>query len=128
MASLHRRETVVRRATCGLERTAGFRVALTRACHCTRRLSQGAKARALATRARRAALVVVASCTIQGHRTGERPLSSGAKPCCDMPAVASITQQAFAWRARERAIALAVYQEEAQHACLRCARAVPRWL
>ena len=40
-------------------------------------------------RARRAALVVVALRTVQGHRTGERPLSSGARPCCEVPAAAS---------------------------------------
>ena len=78
----------------------------------------------LATRARGAALVVVALRTIQGHRNGERPLSFGARPCCDVPAVASHTQPAFEWRARERATALTVYGEEAQHACLRRARAV----
>ena len=77
-------------------------------------------------RVRRAALVVVALRTMQGHCTGERPLSSDTRPCCDVPAVASNTQKAFAWRARERATALAVYQEEARHACLRRARAVLR--
>ena len=43
----------------------------------------------LATRARGPALVVVALSSIQGHRTGERLLSSGARPCCDVPAAAS---------------------------------------
>ena len=50
------------------------------------------------------------------------------KTVCDVPAAASNTQKVFAWRARERATALAVYRKEAQHARLRRARAVPRWL
>ena len=82
----------------------------------------------LATRARGAALVVVASCTLQSHRNGKRPLSIGARPWCDVPAAVSNAQPAFVWRSRERATALAVYQEEAQHAYLRRACAVPRWL
>ena len=79
----------------------------------------------LATRARGAALVVVALHMGQGHRNGERLLSFGARPCCDVLAATPHTQPAFEWRARERATALAVYGEEAQHACLRRARAVP---
>ena len=43
----------------------------------------------LAVRARRAALVVVGSCLIERHCTGERPLSFGARPWCDVPAAAS---------------------------------------
>ena len=82
----------------------------------------------LATRARGAALVVVALCMIQGHCTSEKPLSVGARPCCDVPAAASSTQQTFARGARERATALAVSRDEAQHARLRRARPVLRWL
>ena len=72
--------------------------------------------------------VLVAACNVKGHCNGERPLSIGARPCCDVPAAASEAQPAFAWSARERATALAAYQEEAQHACARRARAVPHWL
>ena len=80
----------------------------------------------LAKSTRGAGLIVVGPYPIQGHRTGERPLSFGARPCCDVPAAASNAKPAFAWSARECASALAVYQEEAPHACLRRARAVPR--
>ena len=78
-------------------------------------------------RACRAAPVVVTSRTIQGHCTGERPLSIVARPWCDVPAAVPNAKPAFAWRARERVTALAVYQEEAQHVRLRRARAVPRF-
>ena len=82
----------------------------------------------LAKRVRGAGLDVVASYMIQKHCSGGRPLSFGARPCCDVPAAASNTQQTFSWRTRERATALAVSPDEAEHARLRCARAVPRWL
>ena len=82
----------------------------------------------LATRARGAALVVVAPRMVQGYCNGEGPLSFGARPCCDVPTAASNTKPAVAWSAHVRVTALAVYGEEAQHACLRRARAVPRWL
>ena len=80
----------------------------------------------LATRACGAALVVVASYAALGHRNGKRPLSIGARPWCVVPAAVSKAKPAFAWRLRERAAALAIYQEEAQDARLRRARAVPR--
>ena len=82
----------------------------------------------LATRARHAALVVVGPYYFQGHYTGETSLSIGARPCCDVPAPASKTQPTFSWRERKRATALALSREEAQHARLRSARAVPGWL
>ena len=66
-ASLHRRKTMVRRASCGLQHTDGSRVASTRARHCACYFSGGGTVRLLATLARRAALVVVALCTRQGH-------------------------------------------------------------
>ena len=40
-------------------------------------------------RARRAALVVVGMYAVEGRCTGERPLSFGARPWCDLPAAAS---------------------------------------
>ena len=82
----------------------------------------------LATRTRGAGLVVVAPCRLQGHCVGEKSLSTSVKQCCDVPAVASKAQPAFAWCACERATAIAIYREEAQHACLRSVRAVPGWL
>ena len=79
-------------------------------------------------RARRAALVVIASCMAEGHSTGDKPHSIGARPCCDVLAAASNTQPTFAWHARERATALAVSRYEAHHARLRRARAMLlRW-
>ena len=59
-------------------------------------------------RARCAALVVVGAYSMKGHCTGERPLSFGASPWCDVSAAASNSQPAFAWRALERATALAI--------------------
>ena len=67
-------------------------------------------------RARRAALVAVASRTRKGHCTGERPLSFGARTWCDMPAAASQNQPAFAWHARARHCSRCRSREEAQHA------------
>ena len=64
--------------------------------HCARCLLGGGAARALAARARRAALVVVELFTIKGHCTGRRALSFGARPCCDVPATASKAQSACA--------------------------------
>ena len=66
---------------------------------------------AVATHARRAALGVVAPCTIKRYCTSKRPLSLGARPWCDVPAAASNTQPAFAWQTRGRVTALAVSLE-----------------
>ena len=94
----------MRRASCGLRESAGFRVFVwhARARHCVCCLSGGGAARELAARARRAALVVVYPRTRQGHWTGERTFSVGARPWCDVPAAASENQPAFAWAARAR--------------------------
>ena len=59
-------------------------------------------ARGLAARARRKALVVVGSRTIEGRCAGVRPLSFIARPWCDVLDVASNPQSAFAWHTRER--------------------------
>ena len=48
----------------------------------------------LAARARRVALFVIRPWRIQGHCLGERRLSFGARPWCDVPAVASNTTRA----------------------------------
>ena len=53
-------------------------------------------------RARRVALVVIGLRTMGGHCTGGRPLSFGARPWCDVRAVTSNAQPAFAWHARKR--------------------------
>ena len=73
---------MVRRANCGLQHTAGFCVARTRAFRCARSLWGGGAARALHVRARRAARDAVASCTIQDYCTSERPLPLSTRPCC----------------------------------------------
>ena len=74
----------------------------TRKRHCAGCLSGGGETRELAARARRAALVVVGSAHVKGHCTGGRPLSFGARPWCDVRAVTSNAQPAFAWHARKR--------------------------
>ena len=74
----------------------------TRERHCAGCLSGGGETRKLAARARRAALVLFGLRTMKGYCTGGRPLSFGARPWCDVRAVASNAQPAFAWHARER--------------------------
>ena len=70
--------------------------------HCAGYLSVGGKIRELAARTHRAALGAMGLRTIEGHCTGNKPLSLGARPWCDVRAVASNAQPAFAWHARER--------------------------
>ena len=89
-ASPLRCKTVVRRASCGLQRAAGIHVA--RAQAPLRWLSLGGgKTREFAAREHRAALVVIDICGIEGQCTGERPLSFGARPWCDVRAMTSNT-------------------------------------
>ena len=90
----------VRRASCDLQRTAGF-ASPTRQRHCAGCVSGGEKIRELAMRARRAALVAIGPCVTEGHCTGGRPLSFAARPWCDVRAVTSNAQPAFAWHARK---------------------------
>ena len=68
----------------------------TRSRHCARSLSGGGAAHALATRARRAILVVLGPLPLKGHITSERPLPYGAKPCSDVKASTSNEQLACA--------------------------------
>ena len=72
-------------------RTAGFRVTNARARRCAGGLLGGGAARALATQARRAAVVMVGPCTMKDHCTSERPLQLAAKPWCGVPGKASYT-------------------------------------
>ena len=84
-------------------------------------------ARKYAARARSAALVVVGPYTKQGHYIGERPLSFGAR----RGATCQLQLPIISWLSRgtrERDAELAVSREEAQHASMLRARAVPRWL
>ena len=76
-----------------------------RARSCARCLSRGGAARELAARARRAVPVVVSACSMKEYCTGERPLSFGALPWCNVPAVATKNQPAFARHARARSCA-----------------------
>ena len=100
-ASLLRCKTVVRRASCDLQRAAGIRVPRDER-HCAGCLSGGGETRELAARARRAALAAIGVRAMKGHCTGGRPLSFGARPWCDVRAVTSNAQPAFAWHANER--------------------------
>ena len=65
---------------------------------------------------RRAGRVVVGPRSIEGHCTGGKPLSFGARPWNDVPAAASTLRSRLSRDARARATALAVSREEAQHA------------
>ena len=104
MTSLLQVKTVVRCASCDLQRAAGINVVRGHADkrHCANRLSGGGETRGLAARARRAAKAVIdlrivkACCTVVG------PLSSGVRPWCDVRAVISNAQPAFTWHADKR--------------------------
>ena len=63
---------------------------------------------------------------MKGYCSGEKPLSFGGRPWCDMPAAASNSHSRLSRGPRMHATVLAVCGEEAQHARLRRARAVPR--
>ena len=104
-AKLVRRTAIVRCASCGLRRRTGnyvFRAA---------RL-----------------LVAVGPRLTRGHHTSERPLAFGARPWCDVPAMATDAKPAAACQASAGARALAISGAEAQHASLLRARAAPCWL
>ena len=66
--------------------------------------------------------------TMETHYIEEIPLSFGAVSWCDVPAAASNAQSAVARGTYGRITALAISQEEAQHASLMRARAVSLWL
>ena len=95
--------------------------------HCVGCLWEGGAARALAARARRAALVVIGRCPMEGHCSGEKPLLStqDRAPTCQLW---PLTSSRLSRDARRRATALAICGEEAQHARSRLSRAVPRGL
>ena len=100
-ASILRRKTVVRRASCDLQRTAG--VSRDRHASATElSVSREVAKHASLPRARYAALAVISFCAKKGHCTGGRLLSFGARPGCDVRAVTSNMQQPpFAWNARQ---------------------------
>ena len=72
---------------------------------------------------RRCALVVFSARTRQGHRSGERSLSFGMLPWCDVLAVVTQNQPVFAFGTRGRATVLAASREVAKHASLLMLRA-----
>ena len=73
----------------------------TRERHCAGSLSGGGKTRKLAACARRATLVAIGLRDMERHYNGGRPLSFHARPWCDVRAVTSNAQPAFAWHARK---------------------------
>ena len=91
-------------------------------------LSGGGTSREPAACARRAAQVVVGLLAMEGQCPGERSLSGGAKPRCDVPAASSSLRSRLMHRARGRATVLAVSREQAEYASLPCASGVPRRL
>ena len=100
-ASLLRCKTVVRRASCDLQQRSrhsrGTRTSAT-AVAVSRKMAKNTSF----SRARHAALVAVGIRSMQKHCTGDRPLSYGTRPWCDVRAVTSNAQPAFAWHARKR--------------------------
>ena len=64
--------------------------------HCAVYHSGGDQARKLVAGARLGALVAIGSSTAEEYCTGRRPLSFGARPWCDVPAMASNAQPALA--------------------------------
>ena len=74
--------------------------------------------RAYRARARRAARVVVAPFSMEGHCTGETSLYFGARPWCDVPAAASEAQPASTWHAYSAPLrSLSIGRRRSTHAC-----------
>ena len=96
-------------------------------CTGARCLWGGDGARKLDARARCAALVVVGPCPMDGRCAVKKLLSFGAQPLCDVPAAASNAKLAATYEIKPREPALAVSGQEAEHASLLRAKAVPRW-
>ena len=71
---------------------------------------------------------MIGSCLVERCRTGERALSFGARPWCDVLAAASNFKPAPRGSRGAGASVLAVSGEETQHSSLLCVRLVPRWL
>ena len=92
-----------------------------------RSLPLGGAALGLVARARRAALVVVGPCSIEGRCTGERRLSFGARLWCDMPAAASSAKLAAACQASAsaRMRSRSLRRRRSTRACCCCARRAP---
>ena len=83
----------------------------------------GGAARELAIRARRGALVMLGRCFVEERHAGERHLSFGVWPWCDVPAAASNTKPAPRVLRGAGAPVLSVSREEAQQTSLLRGRA-----
>ena len=94
---------------------------------CARSLWGRGPARALPTRARRAALATLGPYTMEGHCTSEKPPFLRRQPVLPRASPAPHCARWLARVARLRASALALSGDEAQHVRFRRARAAPRW-
>ena len=128
--ALHEREAAVpsapaRASTCqpypSLREVACACSALARLC--ARSLWGRGPARALPTRARRAALATLALCLTEGHCTSEKPPFLRRQPVLPRASPAAHCARWLARVARLRATALALSEDEAQHVRFRRARA-----
>ena len=82
----------------------------------------------LPKRAGNVALIVVDPGPLKGRCASGDYLSFGARPWCDVPAAAFILRIRLPRDTRACATALPVSREDAEHAILPRARAMPRWL
>jgi hypothetical protein len=88
----------------------------------------GSAAFELASLARGAAMAVIGSCLVERCRTGERPLSLGARSWCDVLAAASNFKTAPRGSCGAGASVLAISGMETQHSSLLRVRVMSRWL
>ena len=88
----------------------------------------GSAALELASLARGAAMAVIGSCLVERCRTGERPLSLGARSWCDVLAAASNFKTAPRGSCGAGASVLAISGMETQHSSLLRVRVMSRWL
>ena len=95
--------------------------------HCARSLWGRGPARALPTRARRAALATLAPRTVEGHCTSEKSPFLRRQPVLPRASPSPHCARWLARVARLRVSALALSEDEAQHVRFRRARAAPRW-
>jgi hypothetical protein len=123
-----RRTTVLRRASCGLQLQASAAWLVRRRRGGARCLWGGDAALELALRARGAALVMAGTHPPNGRCDGKILLPFGARPWCDVRAVASNFKPAPRGFCGAGASVLAVSGEETQHSSLLRVRVVPRWL
>ena len=96
--------------------------------HCDGSVSREVAKDTSLTRARRAGLVVIDLRGTERHCTGGRPLSFGAKSWCDVRAVTSNAQPAFAWHANDCHCAGCISGGRKTNELAARARAVLCWL